>query len=122
MREAVCSISQVDRMFRAFADRSRLRILHLLQGGSEMCVGDIHTILELPQPLASRHLAYLRKTGLVKVRRSRQWNYYSLSTPGTPFHRKLIECLSCCFTEVPELKTDAIRAKKLKKEGGCCPK
>jgi ArsR family transcriptional regulator len=53
-------------MFRAFSDRNRLRILHLLQDG-EMCVGDIVNVLQVPQPRVSRHLAYLRRAGLVVV-------------------------------------------------------
>ncbi|MBN1492026.1 MAG: transcriptional regulator, partial [Phycisphaerae bacterium] len=50
----------IDLMFRAFSDRTRLRILHILQDG-ELCVGDIVEILRAPQPRVSRHLAYLRK-------------------------------------------------------------
>jgi ArsR family transcriptional regulator len=107
-------------MFRAFADCTRLRILHLLQRG-EMCVGDIATILRLPQPRTSRHLAYLRKAGLVVVRRAAAWSYYSLASPQTPFHQKLVECLSCCFADVPEIRGDEARAEKLKKSGSCCP-
>jgi ArsR family transcriptional regulator len=112
--------SPVDVMFRAFSDRTRLRILHLLQRG-EMCVGDLVTILRVPQPTASRHLAYLRKSGLVRVRKSGLWSYYSLTPAGSPFHQNLIDCLSTCFREVPELKADSARAEKLRKSGGCCP-
>ena len=59
----VAVTNRVDLMFRAFSDRNRLRILHLLQGG-EMCVGDIVDILQVPQPRVSRHLAYLPSRGL----------------------------------------------------------
>ncbi len=110
----------VDLMFRAFSDRTRLRILHLLQGG-ESCVGDIVEILDVSQPKASRHLAYLRKAGLVVVRKSGLWSHYDLAPPQTPFHRKLLECLAKCFGEVPELQADQARAAKLRKSGGCCP-
>jgi ArsR family transcriptional regulator, arsenate/arsenite/antimonite-responsive transcriptional repressor len=113
--------NRVKLMFRAFADRTRLRILHLLQRG-EMCVGDIHTILRLPQPRTSRHLAYLRKAGLVAVRKAGLWSYYSLALPQAAFHAKLVECLGCCFADVPEIRADEVRATKLKKNGGCCPK
>ena len=58
----------VDLMFRAFSDRTRLRILHVLRGG-ELCVGDIVEILRAPQPRVSRHLAFLRKAKLVLVRK-----------------------------------------------------
>jgi ArsR family transcriptional regulator len=107
-------------MFRAFSDRTRLRILHLLRGG-EMCVGDLVHVLRIEQPSASRHLAYLRKAGLVAVRKAWMWSYYSLAPAEEPFHRKLLECLSCCFGEVPELRADAARAAKRKQAGGCCP-
>ncbi len=55
---------RTDLMFRAFSDRTRLRILYLLQGG-ECCVGNLVDILGIEQPSASRHLAYLRRAGLV---------------------------------------------------------
>ena len=59
----------VDLMFRAFSDRTRLRILCLLHQ-REFCVGDLVDILQAPQPTISRHLAHLRKAGLVAVRTS----------------------------------------------------
>jgi ArsR family transcriptional regulator, arsenate/arsenite/antimonite-responsive transcriptional repressor len=111
----------VDLMFRAFSDRTRLRILHVLQDG-ELCVGDLVAILQAPQPRISRHLAYLRKANLVLVRKSGLWSHYCLAPAKTPFHRKLLECLAKCFVEVPELQADRVRAAKVKESGGCCPK
>jgi ArsR family transcriptional regulator len=109
-----------DVMFRAFSDRTRLRILHLLLGG-ELCVGDIVTILKAPQPKVSRHLAYLRGARLVSVRKTGLWNHYSLAKAESPFHAKLLECLSDCFGDVPEIRTDAARADEVRASGGCCP-
>ena len=114
------SCGLADRMFRAFSDRTRLRILHLLQDG-ELCVGDLVEILQVPQPRASRHLAYLRKAGLVVVRKSGLWSYYSLAPAKTPFHRNLLRCLATCFREVPEIQADESRAARIRKSGGCCP-
>ena len=111
--------ASIDLMFRAFSDRTRLRILHLLQHG-ELCVGDIVESLRAPQPRISRHLAYLRKANLVLVRKSGQWSHYSLAPAKSAFHRKLLECLGKCFGEVPEIKADAVRAAKLRESGGCC--
>jgi DNA-binding transcriptional ArsR family regulator len=68
MAATTLSLNQIDLMFRAFSDRTRLRILYLLKYG-ETCVGDLVEILGVPQAKASRHLAYLRKAGLVEVRR-----------------------------------------------------
>jgi ArsR family transcriptional regulator, arsenate/arsenite/antimonite-responsive transcriptional repressor len=111
---------RVDLMFRAFSDRTRLRILHLLHAG-EFCVGDLVTILQVPQPTASRHLGYLRKAGLVLSRKSGLWSYYSLAPALSSFHQNLLNCLSHCFSEVPELKADGIRAEQVRGSKGCCP-
>jgi ArsR family transcriptional regulator, arsenate/arsenite/antimonite-responsive transcriptional repressor len=105
--------------FAAFSDPTRLRILHLLRDG-ELCVGDLVTILDLPQSTISRHLAYLRRSTLVETRKSGLWMYYSLAPTKSEFHRKLLDCLTACFGDVPDLKKDAARARKLKKSGGCC--
>jgi len=114
------SSDNVDLMFRAFSDRTRLRILHLLSNG-ELCVGDIAAILQVPQPRASRHLGHLRKARLVTVRKSGLWSFYSLARAATPFHEKLMECLAGCFHDVPELQADSARAAQIRKSGGCCP-
>lgn len=121
MKKTLATPDAVDRMFRAFSDRTRLRILHLLRRG-EVCVGDLVTILRVPQPKVSRHLAYLRKSGLVVVRKEGLWSHYSLAPAKGAFHQKLVECLACCFGDVPELKADAMRAARIKESGGCCPK
>jgi ArsR family transcriptional regulator len=110
----------VDLMFRAFSDRTRLRILSLLRS-REFCVGDIVEILQVPQPRISRHLAYLRKAELVTVRKAGLWSYYSLSPAETAFHKKLLSCLGNCFSEVPQIQADQARAAQIKKSGGCCP-
>ena len=114
------SCDRVDLMFRAFSDRTRLRILHLLHGG-QLCVGDIVEILQVPQPRASRHLGYLRKAGLVVVRKSGLWSFYSLAAAESPFHEKLLESLAYCFGDVPEIRADAARAAQIRESGGCCP-
>jgi ArsR family transcriptional regulator len=110
----------VDRMFKAFSDPTRLRILHLLRGG-EACVGDLVAILRVPQPTASRHLAHLRRAGLITARKRSYWTYYALKPAGTAFHRKLIECLDTCFRDVPALSRDAAAARRVRAKGGCCP-
>ncbi len=86
----------------------------------EMCVGDVSTVLRIVQPAASRHLAYLRKANLVQVRQKGVWKYYSLAPAESAFHAKLLDCLTDCFSSVPEIRTDRIRYRKLRKSGGCC--
>ena len=65
-------------VYAALADPTRLRILSLLRDG-EICVCHIHASLDVPQPTASRHLAYLRKAGLVEARREGVWMHYRLA-------------------------------------------
>jgi ArsR family transcriptional regulator len=119
MKTAVVT-SRVDVLFRAFSDRTRLRILNLLRGG-ELCVCDLIRVLGVPQAKVSRHLAYLRRAGLVRARKQGLWHYYTLTEPRGAFHKKLMECLACCFTDVPELADDAARLGRGKcRSADCC--
>ena len=68
---------QLAKIFRALSQEARLKIIRLLTGG-ERCVCELFQALKLSQPKVSRHLAYLRKAGLVKNRREGLWQYYSL--------------------------------------------
>lgn len=105
-------------LFRAFADHTRLRILRLLMEG-ELCVCDIMSVLRSPQPLVSRHLAYLRRAGLVADRKQGLWRYYSLVKPARGLQRRLIDCAAGCLDELDVLKKDRERLRRLRKTG-CC--
>lgn len=70
-------------VYAALADPTRLRILSLLSE-DEICVCHIHAGLDVPQPTASRHLAYLRKSGLVEARRDGSWMHYRLAPIANP--------------------------------------
>jgi ArsR family transcriptional regulator len=74
---------EMETLFKALADATRLRILGLLLTG-EVCVCDIHESLKIPQPKASRHLAYLRRSGLVETRRAGLWIHYRVGTLADP--------------------------------------
>ena len=107
---------RIDVLYRAFADRTRLRILHMLRGG-ELCVCHIVEVLDVPQPKASRHLAYLRKAGLVLARRDGKWSYYRLAPVGNKLHDALLDSLSYCCKGMPELLRDGDRIGRMRK---CC--
>lgn len=109
----------LDQLFRAFADENRLRILSLLSKG-EICVCDIMSVLKMPQPKVSRHLAYLRRTGLVMARREGQWMYYSLAKADNGFHKKLLSCLDDCFDEAPIFKRDHTALKSIPQRSKVC--
>jgi ArsR family transcriptional regulator len=108
----------IDTIFRALSDRTRLRILNLLRGG-ELCVCDLVSILEVPQPTASRHLAYLRKAGLALTRKEGLWHYYRLTRARSKFHKKLLECIEASSQELPELAADTERL-RLGQRSNCC--
>lgn len=76
-------LASLETLFKALADRTRLRILGLLVNG-EVCVCDIHDSLGIPQPMASRHLAYLRRAGLVSTRKDGLWVHYRLADVPDP--------------------------------------
>lgn len=121
MNSSTSASNRVDLMFRAFADRTRIRILHVLRDG-ETCVGDLVRALRIPQAKTSRHLATLRRAGLVTVREEGRWAFYSLARARDPFHRKMLACLVACFDGVAEIARDSERTRKLREGGGCCPK
>src|SRR5260221_6198775 len=71
---------QIDFFSKVLADRTRLRLIALI-GNTEVCVCYFVAILKTSQPKISRHLAYLRRAGIVKARREGKWMHYSLAEP-----------------------------------------
>ena len=74
---------KLDEFFAALADRTRLRLLNLMRDG-EVCVCFFAETLHTNNPKISRHLAYLKRAGLVKSRRDGKWMHYSISAPKDP--------------------------------------
>jgi ArsR family transcriptional regulator len=106
----------VDRIFKALADPTRVRILGLLAAG-EICVCHIHDSLRLPQSLVSRHLAYLRRAGLVEARKEGFWVHYRIAEPRDELTRTLLAGVYHCIGHLPTVSKDA---KRLEKKTGCC--
>lgn len=102
-------LAELDALFRGFADPTRCRVLNLLVAG-ELCVCDIVEILGLPQPAVSRHLAYLRKTGLVDATREWKYAHYRLAEPRSEIHRNLMNCVRSGFSGVALLEMERARA------------
>ena len=101
-------IGSIDLMFRAFSDRTRLRILFLLHK-REFCVGDIVDILQVPQPRISRHLAYLRKAGIVAARREGKWMHYKLMMPPDQHAAQVLKTTLDSLAHDPRMKADRQR-------------
>ena len=111
--------AQLETLFAALADKTRLRLLNLIAGG-EVCVCFFVAVLGEPQPKISRHLGVLRAAGLVAARRDGKWMHYRLTLPegvGEVVERAIAAmqadpdmlrdrsalALACCSTRVPEL-------------------
>jgi ArsR family transcriptional regulator len=107
---------EMESLFKALADATRLRILGLLLTG-EVCVCDIHESLKIPQPKASRHLAYLRRSGLVETRRDGLWIHYRLGTLVDPVMAAIIDAVRHGLAHVDTVHRDGER---LQKRTGCC--
>lgn len=107
--EPTVALDDLDTLFKGFADPTRLRILNVLAAG-ELCVCDVVDILRLPQPAISRHLAYLRRMGLVTATREGKFAHYRLATPENAVHGHLIDCARSCFVGVPSLDRERAHA------------
>src|SRR5438128_11781059 len=92
-------LSDMERLFKALADSTRLRIVGLLLTG-EVCVCHIHESLKIAQPKASRHLAYLRRAGLVETRREGLWVYYRLADLSDPVLGSTVDILRHALTHM----------------------
>ena len=98
-------------VFGALADATRLRILSLLKDG-EVCVCHLHGSLGVPQPTASRHLAYLRRTGLVTARREGIWMHCSLAPQSDPVVASVIASALHALTHTEVASKDSIRLQR----------
>jgi ArsR family transcriptional regulator len=106
------SLEQSARLLKAYADPVRLRLLSLLEG-REVCVCHLHEAVQLPQPTVSRHLAYLRRAGLVAARKEGLWVHYRLTEPSSPLHRALRESVSPNLVELATIQADRERLDRL---------
>jgi len=101
--------------YAALADENRLRLLRLIKGG-EVCVCYLQEVLQTNQPKISRHLAYLKRAGLVEARREGKWMHYRLKKLGTELEKTLSTTLKHLQKE-PQIRKDAQRFKQVV----CCP-
>ena len=78
MRLKSFNLTLGSQIFKACADESRLRILHLIFENEEMCISDLEKILEFTQTKTSRHLTYLKNSGILTFRRNHHWVFYTI--------------------------------------------
>jgi ArsR family transcriptional regulator len=104
----------LDLLFRALADRTRLRLLNLI-ADKEICVCYFVDILGISQPKISRHLAYLRKAGIVTARRQGRWMHYRLVIPPDTAAAGILKETLSHLRKMPEMQDDLAKL-----ETSCC--
>jgi ArsR family transcriptional regulator len=104
----------IELLFRALADPTRLRLLNLM-GDDEVCVCFLVEALGMSQPKISRHLAYLRRAGIVTARRDGKWMHYRLSVPTDPHAATVLSAVRAGLANSQEMQTDRSRLVRL-----CC--
>ncbi len=109
-------VTDMERLFKALGDATRLRILGLLLTG-EVCVCEIHESLKISQPKASRHLASLRRSGLVETRRDGLWVHYRLATLPDRVLEAIADAVRHALTHADTVQKDLER---LRRKTGCC--
>lgn len=95
----------LEEFFRALADRTRLRLLNLM-GDNEVCVCFLVEIIGPNQPKISRHLAYLRKAGIVGARRDGKWMHYRVIEPKDATAQTILRDLRAALSNDPGMVKD----------------
>src|SRR4030088_1931230 len=101
-------------LFKALADRTRLRLINLM-GDHEICVCFLVEVLKMSQPKISRHLAYLRRAGVVSARREGKWMHYRLVEPPDSHAANIFREVRAGLANDPAMKSDRARLEKI-----CC--
>ncbi|MDH4068849.1 MAG: metalloregulator ArsR/SmtB family transcription factor [Ignavibacteria bacterium] len=106
-------------LLKALSDETRLRILHLLIQSGELCVCDIEDVIGGPQTKISRHLAYLRRSGLVSTRKKGLWMLYSIPKTLSTEQRSVLSCVAGLLDANSIARKDRGRFLRNMQEG-CC--
>ena len=104
----------IELLFRALADRTRLRLINLM-GDTEVCVCFFVEVLRTNQPKISRHLAYLKRAGVVSARRDGKWIHYRIVDPPEPHAAKILREVLAGLANDPAMQSDRARLQKI-----CC--
>jgi ArsR family transcriptional regulator, arsenate/arsenite/antimonite-responsive transcriptional repressor len=101
-------------LFKALADQTRLRLINLI-GDDEICVCFFVEVLRTNQPKISRHLAYLKRAGVVAARREGKWIHYRLIEPADPHAARIFREVRSWLDNNPAMVIDRTRLRKI-----CC--
>jgi ArsR family transcriptional regulator len=107
-------LPQMEALLKACADQTRLRLINLLANEGEVCVCHLVDVLGANQPKVSRHLAYLKRAGLVSDRKDGLWVHYRLTESLTQHAQRLLACLGSCCAERPEMRQDLSKLRQVR--------
>lgn len=93
MRLKSFNLTPGSQIFKACADESRLRILHLIFINGEMCISDLEKILDFTQAKTSRHLIYLKNSGILSFRRYNHWVFYQIKDEVAEIIKQIFQFL-----------------------------
>jgi len=111
-------LEDIAQIYKALSEQMRLRILMLLMHG-ELCVCDLMAVLEEPQSKVSRHIAYLKNSGLVKGKRVGTWMHYSLKEPLEGLAAAHIGFLKKELSDLDWARNDVEKMKEVQAEKLC---
>ena len=113
-RKGARNLVSLEMLLRALADRTRLRLLNLM-GDAELCVCYFVEVLQTSQPKISRHLAYLRRAGIVAARREGLWMHYRIIVPPDSHASRILAEVRVSLRDDPEMRRDRERLRH-----ACC--
>ena len=93
MRLKSFNLTLGSQIFKACADESRIRILHLIFSNGEMCISDLEKILDFTQAKTSRHLIYLKNSGILTFRRYNHWVFYQIKDEVAEIIKQIFQFL-----------------------------
>lgn len=116
-------LKETENLLKAAGDRTRLRILKMLEGGP-LCVCQIVEALGLSQSTVSRHLSVLSAAELVEDESRGKWTFYRIARLKSPEARRLLAAVRCCAADDPQVNADRARVgqEKIQALVTCCPR
>ena len=111
-------MKQLAQLYKALSEEMRLRIMMLLTHG-ELCVCDIQAVLEEPQSKVSRHLAYLKHSGLVSSKRVGVWMHYLIKESIDKTCMAQLAFMEENLSKLPQFGADRKKLREFQEQKGC---
>jgi ArsR family transcriptional regulator len=112
------AMEQLAQLYKALSEETRIRIMMLLTQG-ELCVCDIQAVLDEPQSKVSRHLAYLKHSGLVNSRRVGIWMHYLIKDTADKTCKAQLTFMEEHLSKLPQFGADRKKLQEFQKQKGC---